>query len=724
MGVGDLSAAADLERRLERLTGVRQARVNHLSERARIAYDPGAITPQRIAEAINEMGYEALVPPSASEPIWPYSSRMPDREETTGRNKLIFAAVLTIPTCLLSWFPQFQFKGHELLLFVLSTPVVFIAGAAFFAKAWRAVLSNYANMDFLVALGALAAWIYSMVDIFTPISMGVHFFEVGPVVVTLVLLGRFLETRVQASTSVSVKVLMGLEDSAARRVQGDGSEVDTLAIRLKPGDRIRVRPGERIPADGIVLDGLSSIEESTLTGSPGPIDKVPGDLILAGSVNKRGGLLIEVRRVGHDTALSQIVRLVSSAQGTRVPFQQLADKVSEVFVPIVVMTAALTFFFWYVTARQGDLATAFMTGMAVLVIACPSAMALAGPTAFMAGIERAAALGMLFRGGDVLERCLSAQTVVFRRRGIVTAGQPEVTDVLPLEPWTVGDVRRTVAALARGSAHPIAGALRSAAARQSLPDVMGFEALPGRGMAGEVDDQDIIVGSRLLMQDHGIDTGPLEGAAVPLEARGRSVVFLAIDGQLAGLLGIGDEVKPSAIRAIRKLKEMRLEVVLLSGDSERTTRSLGDILGVDRVMAEVLDRPAAIDAMVDDRHVIYISDGLEDRETLEIAHVGIAIGVGSDITLKASDITMVSTDLAGIPDALLLARRTLGTIRTNLFWAFFYNSLGIPLAAGIVYPFFGWALSPMVAAGAMAASSLAVLGNSRRLKRYSPRAAT
>ncbi|MBM3273694.1 MAG: cation-translocating P-type ATPase, partial [Candidatus Sericytochromatia bacterium] len=674
MGLADASCAIDLEQGLARLPGVHQVRVNYPAERAHIAYDPRTVTPDRIAAAIAELGYEAVVPPLPAHdmPESPQARSFEgSRQERALANKLLFALALTLPACLLAWVKPLQFKGYDLVLFVLTTPVVFIAGWGFFLKAWGAFRRNYANVDLLIALGILTAWLYSVLDTFTMIGTGVRFFEVAALVVTLVLLGRYLESRIKVRTGRAVRTLMGLADATARKVQPDGSEAGVPVSRIQRGDRLRIRPGERIPADGLVLEGLSSTDESLLTGQGGPTDKIPGDTALAGSVNLRGSFEMEVRYVGDQTALGQIARMVTAAQDTRVGLQDLTDKVAEIFVPVVVIIAALTFFFWYVTARPGDFTTALLTGMSVLVAACPSAIALAAPTALMAGTERAAALGVLLRGAGAIEAAAGVTTIVLRKSGVLTAGQPELATTLALEPWTSQEVLHFAGALARGSDHPVAAAFLAASHGQSLPDVMGFQAFEGLGMAGDVERHHVLVGSRRLLAARSIETGPIEPAVQPIESRGRKVVFVAVDGRLAGALAISDEVKPSAVVAVRRLKAMGLEILVLSGDSRRTTLAVAEYVGADGAISEIdpEHRGTLIRRLSEGgKRVALVGDGLGDAEALAAADVGVSLGASSDLMLKASDLTLVSSDLGGVPTALALARRILGTIRQNLFW--------------------------------------------------------
>ena len=721
IGLSDASCAIDLELGLMRLPGIVHVRVNVPAERALIAYDPRETNPARIAAAIADLGYEAVVPAiPEGVPLESPETRQQSRsqQERYLFNKLFFAAVLTLPTCLIAWFPQFQFKGYPLLLFVLATPVVFIAGSGFFAKAWQAFRRNYANVDLLVAISILAAWTISVFDTFSPVSSRYSYFEVAAVVVTLVLAGRYLESRIRMGTSRAVRLLMGLATATCRKVLPDGSEAEIPVSRVAAGDRLRIRPGERVPADGTLIEGLSSIDESLLSGVPGPIDKVPGDAILAGSTNQRGSFEMEVRFAGDDTALAQIARMVAAAQDSRMELQDLTDRIAEVFVPIVVILAALTSFFWYAVARPGVVPEALLTGMAVLVVACPSAIALAIPTAIMAGTARGADLGLLIKGAACLQRAVGLTTVVLRKTGVLTAGQPEVSAVLSIEPFGRADILRAAGAVARGSDHPFAAAARAAARGLVLPDVMAYQSFDGLGVSGHVGGRHVLIGSRRLLAARGIEVTALESAAQPLEARGRSVLFVAIDGHLAGALGLTDEVKPSAILAIKRLKAMGLEIMVLSGDSRRTTLAIAEYVGADGAISEIEpDHRATLVRRLSEggKRIAVVGDGLRDAEVLAAADLGISVAAGADLTLKSSDLTLVSADLGGVSHALSLARRTLSAVRQNLFWAFFYNSLAIPVAAGI--PVLGWTLSPGVAAGAMGLSSLMVVANSWRLRR-------
>jgi Cu+-exporting ATPase len=628
------------------------------------------------------------------------------------------------------WIPATPGKWIELML---CTPVVLWGGWPFFVRGWKSLKTVNLNMFTLIGLGTGVAWAYSVVaaaapGLFPPAfrdpGTGVVpvYFEAAAVIVTLVLLGQVLELRARRSTSGAIKALLGLAAKTARVVCDNGEEKDVPLEQVGIGNKIRIRPGEKIPVDGRVLEGKSSIDESMITGEPIPVEKRPGDRLIGATINQAGGLLMEAEKVGGETMLAQIVRMVSEAQRSRAPIQKLADLVAGYFVPVVVGIAVLTFLIWSIWGPAPAMAYALVNAVAVLIIACPCALGLATPMSIMVGVGRGAQDGVLIRDAESLEVMEKIDTLVVDKTGTLTEGRPRLVTVEPEDGVSEGDLLRLAAGLERGSEHPLAAAVVKGAEERGnqLNDAKDFESVTGKGVRGRVDGRAVALGNRGMMEGERIDPGHLAQRAEQLRGDGQTVMFVAVDGKPAGLLGVADPIKGSTPEAVDLLRREGIEIIMLTGDSRTTARAVARKLGIDRVEAEVL--PEQKNEVIrklqkEGRKVAMAGDGINDAPALAQAHVGIAMGTGTDVAMQSAGVTLVKGDLRAIAKARRLSRGTMRNIRQNLFFAFVYNSVGVPVAAGVLYPFFGILLSPMIAAAAMSFSSVSVVGNALRLRR-------
>ena len=614
----------------------------------------------------------------------------------------------------------------------LATPVVLWGGWPFFVRGWQSLVNRSLNMFTLIGLGVGVAFIYSLIAVLFPILFPASFrdahgevavyFEAAAVIVTLVLLGQVLELRARQQTGAAIKALLGLAPKSARRIKADGDEEDVPLEQVHPGDRLRVRPGEKAPVDGVVLDGHGSVDESMVTGEPIPVEKNPGDKIIGATVNGTGSLIMEAQRVGADTLLSQIVRMVAQAQRSRAPIQKLADQVAGYFVPVVVATAVLTFIVWAIFGPPPAMAYALINAVAVLIIACPCALGLATPMSIMTATGKGATIGVLFKNAEAIEVLRQIDTLVVDKTGTLTEGKPKLVSVTLGPNLDEATLLRYAATLERGSEHPLAAAIIKGAQERgiALGHAEQFASITGKGVIGEVDGRMVALGNRALLQELSIDPGMLDQAAEQQRAEGQTVMFVAVDGQAAGLLGVADPIKDTTLGAIQALHAEGLNIVMLTGDNETTARAVARKLGLDQVIAGVLPDQKAkkVKALQqEDRRVAMAGDGVNDAPALAQAQVGIAMGTGTDVAMESAGVTLVKGDLNGIVRARQLSRATLRNIRQNLFFAFIYNALGVPIAAGILYPAFGILLSPIIAAAAMSFSSVSVVFNALRLNR-------
>jgi Cu+-exporting ATPase len=651
-----------------------------------------------------------------------------------------FSSALALPTLVLAMgadlAPEFagRFLSHaaiQWLQFLLATPVVLWGGWPLFQRGWASLVNRSLNMFTLIALGVGVAWGYSVVALVAPglfpPALQMHgvvpvYFEAAAVITALVLLGQVLELRARSRTSAAIKMLLGLAPKTARIVRPDGREEDIPLEHVQPGDTLRVRPGEKVPVDGAVLEGASALDESLVTGESIPVEKVPGDHLIGATVNGTGGLLMRAERVGADTLLAQIVRMVSEAQRSRAPIQRLADVVAAWFVPTVVAVAILTFLIWALVGPEPRLGHAVVNAVSVLIIACPCALGLATPMSIMVGTGRGATAGVLIKHAEVLEVMEKVDTLVVDKTGTLTEGKPRLIGVTAAPGFDADEILRLGAALERASEHPLAAAIVAGAEERglALPEVKSFRSVTGRGVVGEVEQRTVALGNRGLMDEQKLDSGGLAEQADALRGEGQTVMFIAVDGQAAGLIGVADPVKDTTAEALRMLAREGIQVVMLTGDNRVTAEAVAKKLGIERVQAEVLpDQKSEVvkRLQAEGRIVAMAGDGINDAPALAQAQVGVAMGSGTDVAMESAGITLVKGDLRGIVRARQLSRATMRNIRQNLFFAFIYNTLGVPVAAGVLYPFFGLLLSPMIAAAAMSFSSVSVVGNALRLNR-------
>lgn len=650
------------------------------------------------------------------------------------------SAVLSLPVLLLAMGEMvgLSFSGLAsprtltFLEFAFAIPVVLWGGWPFFVRGWQSLLTRNLNMFTLIALGTGVAFVYSIVatlapTIFPPSFQDVHgevavYFEAAAVITTLVLLGQVMELRARHRTGTAIRALLGLAPKTARRIEADGSEVDVPLEQVRVGDRLRVRPGEKIPVDGVVVEGASAVDEAMISGEPIPVEKTAGDTVIAATVNGTGGILIEARRVGSDTMLAQIVQMVATAQRSRAPIQKLADVVAGYFVPIVILSAIVTFIVWASFGPAPVFAYALINAIAVLIIACPCALGLATPMSIMTATGRGAMLGVLFKNAEAIEVMRQIDTLVIDKTGTLTEGKPQLTRVEALDDFDDEEILRLAATLEKGSEHPLAAAIVNGAVARDLElgSVQQFESITGKGVTGIVDGQQVALGNQRLLESLRIDGSRLLPRAEKLRADAQTVMFVAINEELAGLVSVSDPIKASAPAAIEELHKEGVRIVMLTGDSETTANAVGIRLSLDEVVAGVLpqEKAAAVKALQDAGHVVGMAgDGINDAPALAQAHVGIAMGTGTDVAMESAGITLVKGDLLGIIRARRLSSATMKNIRQNLFFAFAYNSVGVPIAAGVLYPAFGVLLSPMIAAAAMSFSSVSVITNALRLNR-------
>jgi Cu+-exporting ATPase len=614
---------------------------------------------------------------------------------------------------------------------VLATPVVLWGGWPFFVRGWKSIVTRNLNMFTLIGLGVGVAYFYSVIatlfpEIFPPSfrdqSGGVaSYFEAAAVITVLVLLGQVLELNARSETGVAIRALLGLAPKLARLIKEDGSEIDVPLESVKPGDRLRVRPGERVPVDGVVIEGTSSVDESMISGEPIPVEKQASSRITGATVNGTGSLVMRAERVGAETLLAQIVRMVSEAQRSRAPIQKLADVVAGYFVPIVIGSAIITFIVWSVWGPSPRMAHALVNAVAVLIIACPCALGLATPMSIMVATGKGATMGVLFKNAEAIELLRKVDTLVIDKTGTLTEGKPKLTTVKAAAGISEEELLRLAATLERGSEHPLAAAIVTGAeARKiALASVEGVQSVTGKGVKGKVDGKAVALGNLKLMEEMKLEPGSLLQEAETMRGDGQTVMFVAVDGKVAGLLGVADPVKPTSPEAIQQLHDDGIRVVMLTGDSRTTADAVAAKLSIDEVIAEVLpaDKAAVIKRLQGEgKFVAMTGDGINDAPALAQAHVGIAMGTGTDVAMESADVTLVKGDLRGIVRARLLSRATIKNIKQNLFFAFVYNALGVPIAAGVLYPFFGLLLSPIIAAAAMSFSSVSVIGNALRLR--------
>jgi len=738
-GMTCASCVARVEEALSSVPGVVSANVNLASEKATVEYTEGMELAD-LRRAVREAGYELGLEAATLEDV----TTAAQRELRGVRNRFIFAAILGLSIFVLTVL-DLAFTGKLYLLWALATPVQFWAGWRFYRGAWGALRHRTADMNTLIAVGTSAAYFYSVVAVLFPglfVAGGLEphvYFDTASVIIALILLGRFLEARARGQTSEAIKKLIGMQPKTALVIR-DGEEREISIEDVRVGDLILVRPGERVPVDGIVRHGYSSIDESMVTGESIPVEKKIGDEVIGATINKTGSFQFEATKVGKDTTLAQIIRMVEEAQGSKAPIQRLADVIASYFVPIVIGIALITFVVWYFMGPAPALTFALLNFVAVLIIACPCALGLATPTAIMVGTGKGAEHGVLIRSAEALERSHKINTVLLDKTGTLTQGEPKVTDIVAVSSSSQEEVLRLAASAERGSEHPLGEAIVRAASERKLElsPPSDFNAVPGHGVEALVEGKKLLLGNLRLIKDRGLFLNGLEEEAERLWEKGKTVMFLGMDSQVVGIIAVADTLKPNAKEAVEALHKMGIEVVMLTGDNRRTAEAIAREVGVDRVLAEVLPEHKAQEVkklQSEGRMVAMVGDGINDAPALAQADIGIAIGTGTDVAIETGDITLISGDLTGIVTAISLSKRTMRTIKQNLFWAFAYNTALIPVAAGVLFLIFGNTgvpsglrfilgnygfLNPMLAAAAMAASSLTVVSNSLRLRRFKP----
>ncbi|HEX8845435.1 MAG TPA: heavy metal translocating P-type ATPase [Pyrinomonadaceae bacterium] len=738
-------SSQQLEKHLKALGGITSVSFNLGTMEVRVEYLPGAIEVGKIKESIEEFGYRVReVTGSVGSSVEDSERAAREAEYRELHRKFWFAAALSLPVLVIAMshgrISFLDFPGVNYLQLALSTPVVFYSGWQFYRGAWAAFRHRAADMNTLIAVGTGAAYLYSVAATLAPAffsgrtpheamagmkdaPMSPVYYEAASVIIALILLGRLLESRAKGRTGDAIRRLIGLQAKTARVVRAEG-EVDVPVEEVVPGDLILVRPGEKIPVDGVVESGASAVDEAMLTGESLPVEKSKGDTVFGATVNKTGSFKFRATKVGKDTALQQIVKLVHDAQGSKAPIARTADVISGIFTPVVICIAIATFVVWFVAApNETRFTMALVNAVSVLIIACPCALGLATPTAIMVGTGKGAENGVLIKGGESLETAHRLQTIILDKTGTITRGEPALTDVITVDGFSDEELLKMVASAERVSEHPLGEAVVAAAQARGikLDEVSNFKAVAGHGIEAEVNGRNLLSGNLRLMRERGVAVDGLLERASALATEGKTPIYAAVDGRPAGILAVADQIKPDSKEAIAAMQRMGLDVWMITGDNRPTAEAVAREVGIKHVLAEVLPEGKALEVkrlMTDNKVVGMVGDGINDAPALAQADVGIAIGTGTDVAIEASDITLIKSDLRGVVTAIALSRATIRTIRQNLFWAFIYNVVGIPIAAGLLYPFTGWLLSPVLASAAMSLSSVSVVTNSLRLRRF------
>jgi Cu+-exporting ATPase len=734
-GMTCASCVNRVEKALSSLKGVIHVNVNFATERASVEYIPEEVTIRDLKKVVQDAGYQVLE--VKEEDIVEKERLARERELSRLKWKFIAGAVLLAPILILMYGGSFLEKwiglsmgANFFLQFLLATPVQFWVGWQFYVGFWKATKHKTSDMNTLIAVGTSAAYLYSLIVTFVPhlimvkgLMMDVYF-DTSAAIIVLILLGRFLEARAKGRTSEAIKKLIGLQPKTARIIR-NGNEMDIPVGEVTLGDIVVVRPGEKIPVDGIVKEGYSSVDESMVTGESLPVEKKVGDKAIGATINKTGTFKFEATKVGKDTVLAQIIRLVQEAQGSKPPIARLVDVIASYFVPVVISIAIITFIVWYVFGPHPALTYAFLNFVAVLIIACPCALGLATPTSIMVGTGKGAENGILIRGAEALETAHQLNTIVLDKTGTLTKGEPSVTDIVESEKFTKKEILTLAASAEKGSEHPLGEAIVSKAEEEGLGlfESKDFQAIAGHGIEATIDSKRILLGNLRLLEERKIALNGLSQRAESLSNEGKTPMFLAVEGKVAGIIAVADTLKESSKKAVEALHRMGLEVAMLTGDNERTAKAIAGQIGIDRVFAEVLPEMKAEEVkrlQAQGKKVGMVGDGINDAPALAQADVGIAIGTGTDVAMESSDITLIGGDLKGVVTAIALSKATIRNIKQNLFWAFAYNTILIPVAAGVLFPFFGILLNPIFAAGAMAFSSVTVVSNALRLRKFKP----
>ena len=738
-GMSCASCVGNVEEAIADISGVKNVAVNLATEKATVQIVPGATDASQIIEAVQATGYQAeLITGEDDRTDREREAR--EQELNDIKRSLIIAAGFSIPIFLIEMASHFITPFHNwlsgtvgmqnlyYLFFVLASVVQFGPGLRFYKKGWPSLMRGTPDMNSLVMLGTTAAYGYSVVATFLPqvLPSGTVnvYFEASAVIVTLILAGRYMEAIAKGRTSESIKRLLSLQAKDARIIR-NGKEMEVPVGQVQIGDTVLVRPGEKIPVDGEVVDGDSYVDESMISGEPIPVHKTKGDEVVGGTINKNGSIRFKATKIGADTVLAQIIKMVEEAQGSKLPIQSLVNKVTNYFVPVVIALALITFGIWFIWGPDPALTFALVNAVAVLIIACPCAMGLATPTSIMVGTGKAAEMGVLFRQGDALQALRNTDTIILDKTGTLTKGQPELTDLEAINGFDSDQLLQWTASVENNSEHPIAEAIVEAAKEKGLKllDISDFNSRTGFGIEATVDGKRILIGADRFIEDEGLDLKQFEEISNKLSEEGKTPIYVAVESTLAGILAVADSIKETTPEAIQALHDLDLEVVMLTGDKHQTAQAIANELGIDDVIAEVLPdgKSNAVKQLQENgKKVAFVGDGINDAPALAQADVGIAIGTGTDIAIESAEVVLMSGDLRNVPNAIALSQSTIRNIKENLFWAFIYNIILIPLAAGALYPAFGILLSPIFAAGAMAVSSVFVLGNALRLKRFRP----
>lgn len=725
-GMHCASCAQKIENTLKKLKGIQKASVNFATERATVEFDESVTNESKINNAIEQLGYKVIKETDNE------AEKFADREKEARKKEIrnlrilfLISLILSTPIFILSfpeWF-MIEIPYQNLILLFLATPVQFIVGYRFYKGAFFSLRARTANMDTLIALGTSSAYFYSMIITLIPAFGKYTYFDTSAVIITFIILGKWLEAITKGKASEAIKKLIGLQPKTAIVIR-NGKEIQIPIKDVVVGDIIIVKPGQKIPVDGVIIEGLSSVDESMITGESIPVEKKKGDKVIGATINKHGSFKFKATKIGKDTVLSQIIKLVEEAQGSKAPIQRLADKVSSYFVPTVIIIAFVSFFLWYFVFGQSFI-FALNNFIAVLIIACPCALGLATPTAIMVGSGKGAENGILIKSAEALENTHKLTTIVFDKTGTLTEGKPKVTNILAIDKLDEKEILKYAAIAEKSSEHPLAQAVINKAKEEKIKilDANYFEAIPGHGILAKYDRNIILFGNRNLMKKYQIRINWLEKKITDLENEGKTVMILALNKKIVGLVAVADTLKEFSKEAVKKLQNMNKEVIMITGDNERTANAIAKQIGINEVLAGVSpeDKEKEISKLQKKgRIVAMVGDGINDAPALAKADIGIAIGAGTDVALETGQIVLIKNDLRDVVTAIDLSNYTIKKIKQNLFWAFFYNSIGIPIAAGLLYPFTGFLLNPMLAGAAMAFSSVSVVLNSLLMKRYRP----
>lgn len=738
--IGGMSCAACVRRvqqALSRVDGVLEAEVNFATERASVSFVPGKASVSDLVRAVEQAGYKVIEAPEGD--LLDQEREGRERAFLELRRKFAVGVGLLVPMLMLCyWEPlglgdllPLKRQSNFFIQLLFQTPIQFWVGWQFYRGAWSAARHRTTDMNTLIAVGTSAAYLYSVLATFLPSLFSAQglmpevYFDTAGAIIVIILLGRILEARARGRTSEAIERLLGLQPRTAR-VLRDGGEVELAVEQLRPGDIVLVRPGERVPVDGVLLDGSSAVDESMITGESLPVEKGPGDEVVGATLNRTGAFTFRATRVGRDTVLAQIVRMVEEAQGSKPPIARLADRIASRFVPAVMAAAAITFLIWWGMGPEPRLTYALLNFVAVMIIACPCALGLATPTSIMVGTGRGAELGILIRSGEALEDAHRLDTIVLDKTGTLTRGEPSLTDLVPAPGWRLEELLLIAASVERRSEHPLAQAVVRKAQGEGLglKDLEAFEALPGHGIWARLEGKEVLMGNEDLLRGRGVELAQaLSDEAWRLGNEGKTVIFLAMGGEVAGLLGMADTPKDESREAVETLKSMGLKVVMMTGDNPRTAQAVARQVGIEEVLSQVLPQDKAQEVrrlQAEGKKIGMVGDGINDAPALAQADVGIAIGTGTDVAIESGDLILMKGDLRGVATAIALSRATIRNIRQNFFWAFAYNIILIPVAAGVLFPFFGILLSPIFAAVAMGLSSVTVVSNALRLRHFRP----